>query len=48
MKVWKPMVGATLALALVASGCGGGKKDDSTTAAAVDRRRPATAAPRRS
>jgi hypothetical protein len=29
MKVWKPMVGATLALALVASGCGGGKKDDS-------------------
>jgi hypothetical protein len=32
MKVWKPMVGATLALALVASGCGGGKKDDSTAA----------------
>jgi hypothetical protein len=31
MKVWKPMTGAVLALALVASGCGGGgKKDDST------------------
>jgi hypothetical protein len=35
MKVWKPMIGATLALALVASGCGGGKKDDSTSAATV-------------
>ncbi len=35
MKVWKPMIGATLALALVASGCGGSKKDDSSTAGTV-------------
>src|SRR5690349_11953143 len=34
MKAWKPMAGAVLALALVASGCGGGKKSDSTTSAA--------------
>jgi len=32
MKVWKPMTGVMLALALVASGCGGGSKKSESTA----------------